>query len=249
MTPGKDLTSDARSRPSQSPRTPLRRRFWHLSRIRIWSRIRPEYILGPDSLGRIAPQVAGAKPGFEEGAEAHHGVPRRRRTRQAGAVLLPQPGNGADPCGCLQSRSWSAGEAIGGTGSVVLPGATERQADAILGQVEYEAKITWNEAAASLIRCRCLYQLLVNIIALCMLLLALCLTAGVIYGMMRLYRRRFGTLEEDEAMTTLHLTGPASNALHANPLGQDCFSTGGQTFVSALTQKTGRPINGLSWRV
>jgi hypothetical protein len=24
---------------------------------------------------------------------------------------------------------------------------------------------------------------------------------------MRLYRRRFGTLEEDEAMTTLHLTG------------------------------------------
>jgi hypothetical protein len=27
------------------------------------------------------------------------------------------------------------------------------------------------------------------------------------YAMMRLYRRRYGHLEADEAMTTLHLTG------------------------------------------
>jgi hypothetical protein len=30
--------------------------------------------------------------------------------------------------------------------------------------------------------------------------------AGLIYAGMRLYRRRFGSLEADEAMTTLHLT-------------------------------------------
>ena len=30
-----------------------------------------KYLLGPGSLGKIAPQLAGAQPGFDEGAEAH----------------------------------------------------------------------------------------------------------------------------------------------------------------------------------
>jgi hypothetical protein len=35
----------------------------------------------------------------------------------------------------------------------------------------------------------------------------LCLVAGLIYAAMRIYRRRYGTLETEEAMTTLHLGG------------------------------------------
>jgi len=33
------------------------------------------------------------------------------------------------------------------------------------------------------------------------------LLGGLVYAAMRLYRRRYGTLEAEEAMTTLHLTG------------------------------------------
>ena len=33
------------------------------------------------------------------------------------------------------------------------------------------------------------------------------LVGGLVYGGMRLYRRRFGSLDAEEAMTTLHLTG------------------------------------------
>ena len=41
-----------------------------------------------------------------------------------------------------------------------------------------------------------LYQLLVNIIVVSLLLIGSCLTAGIIYGMMRLYRRGSGRLKK-----------------------------------------------------
>jgi hypothetical protein len=39
------------------------------------------------------------------------------------------------------------------------------------------------------------------------ILTGLCTLAGLIYAGMRIYRRRYGQLEQEEAMTTLHLTG------------------------------------------
>jgi hypothetical protein len=90
--------------------------------------------------------------------------------------------------------------------AVVLPGAGEAQGNAILDQIKYQGKILWNEPPPPNPVPK-LYSLLMSIIIASLILVALCLTAGLIYGMMRLYRRRYGTLESDEAMTTLHLTG------------------------------------------
>jgi hypothetical protein len=52
-----------------------------------------------------------------------------------------------------------------------------------------------------------MYQLLLNIMYMSIALSVLCLVAGLIYAGMRIYRRRYGSLEAEEAMTTLHLTG------------------------------------------
>jgi len=68
------------------------------------------------------------------------------------------------------------------------------------------------------------------------------------YAMMRLYRRRFGKLEEDEAMTTLHLHGwvkplafkaqPAwmsqRRSLSITYVGSNKFSTCGNLFSTGL---------------
>jgi hypothetical protein len=89
---------------------------------------------------------------------------------------------------------------------VVLPGATQAQADTLLSRVQYQAKITWNDSPPPG-QIKPLYRLLLNILYMSVLLSVLCLVGGLMYGGMRLYRRRFGTLESDEAMTTLHLTG------------------------------------------
>jgi multisubunit Na+/H+ antiporter MnhC subunit len=90
--------------------------------------------------------------------------------------------------------------------AVILPGASERQGEAVLDQVKYQAKILWNEPPPPS-PVPTLYKLLVNIIIVSLILAALALTAGILYGLMRWYRRRYGTLDEDEAMTTLHLNG------------------------------------------
>ncbi len=90
--------------------------------------------------------------------------------------------------------------------AVVFGNASEQTADTLLSRVEYQAKITWNDTPPPP-PIKPLYALLLNIIYASVLLSALCLLGGLIYAGMRIYRRRYGQLEANEAMTTLHLSG------------------------------------------
>ena len=90
--------------------------------------------------------------------------------------------------------------------AAVLGPASDDDADTLLSRVGYEAKITWNESPQPS-PVKPLYQLFLNILYMSGLLSVLCLTAGLFYAGMRVYRRRYGTLDADEAMTTLHLRG------------------------------------------
>jgi hypothetical protein len=90
--------------------------------------------------------------------------------------------------------------------SVVFGAATDEQADTLLSRVQYEAKVTGNDVPPPS-PIKPLFQLLINIIYLSIVLSGICLLAGLMYAGMRIYRRRYGTLEADEAMTTLNLRG------------------------------------------
>ncbi len=167
------------------------------------------YVLGPVSLQAFAPELAGAKPGFDQGAEAqvaeykvrdslppvrlaifYYATPEMARMHAARFKLVP---------GAHVKRSGVLVPVVFG------PGADE-QADTLLSRIQYEAKIVWNDVPPPS-PIKPLYQLLLNIMYLSIILSALCLLAGLIYAAMRIYRRRYGTLETDEAMTTLHLRG------------------------------------------
>jgi hypothetical protein len=165
------------------------------------------YILGPVSLRSVAPELAAANVGFDEGAEAHYTAYRV----PGGTVKLVLFDYASPEMARIHTVDFKLvpGAQVKRSGvlvAVILPGASERQGEAVLDQVKYQAKILWNEPPPPN-PLPTLYALLVNIIVVSLLLIALALTGGIIYGMMRLYRRRFGTLEEDEAMTTLHLSG------------------------------------------
>jgi multisubunit Na+/H+ antiporter MnhC subunit len=164
------------------------------------------YILGPDSLRAMAPELANANPGFDQGAEAHF-TAYRVNGGVAKLVLFDYPSPEMARLHTVNFKLVSGAEVkrSGVLVAVVLPGATAEQAGAVLDQVRYQAKILWNEPPPPN-PVPTLYKLLVNIIIISTILVALCLTAGLLYGGMRLYRRRYGTLEEDEAMTTLHLS-------------------------------------------
>lgn len=166
------------------------------------------YILGPVSLNAFAPELASANPGFENGAEAqvadyrigkenkpvrlvlfYYATPEMARIHTAN--FKRQPGLSVKRSDVLVA--------------LTLPPATPEQSDTLLSRVQYEAKITWNDSPPPS-PIKPLYQLLMNIIYLSLILAAICLLAGLFYAGMRIYRRRYGTLEADEAMTTLHLT-------------------------------------------
>src|ERR1700685_775344 len=167
------------------------------------------YVLGPVSLQAFAPELASAKPGFNEGAEAqvaqytvagspnplhlaifYYLTPEMARLHSVNFKLLPN------------THVKRSGVLL----PVLFGPAADSQADTLLSRIQYEAKITWNDIPPPS-PIKPLYQLLLNIMYLSIILTALCLLAGLIYASMPIYRRRYGQLEQDEAMTTLHLTG------------------------------------------
>lgn len=163
------------------------------------------YILGPASLKQFAPELVSAEAGFEQGAEGYlasyhvdgspvrlvlfyYPTPEMARLHSIQFKLIPNT--------VVKRSSILIAVALGGT---------EKQADDLLARVQYEAKITWNDAPPAN-QVKILYSLFINVIIVSCILVALCTLAGLFYASMRIYRRRYGTLESDEAMTTLHLS-------------------------------------------
>lgn len=167
------------------------------------------YILGPASLDAFAPELASSQPGFDEGAEAQ--VAEYRVGESAEPVHLalfyyPSPEMARLHETAFQKIPNTHAKRSGVLLGVVFGPATDAQAAALLGQVQYKAQIIPNPQVP-LSPIKPLFQLLMNIMWLSIVLCAICLTAGMMYAGMRIYRRRYGTLAAEEAMTTLHLTG------------------------------------------
>lgn len=166
------------------------------------------YILGPESLKAFAPQLGAlAQAGFDQGAEAQVAEYKSATGTTLHLAIFYYPTPEMARLHLPQFKQIPAvhtkrsGVLVGS----VFGGASDQQANSLLSRVEYEAKVTWNDIPPPN-PIKPLYQLLWNIIYLSGVLVALCLLSGLIYAGIRLYRRRFGTLEEDEAMTVLHLT-------------------------------------------
>jgi hypothetical protein len=167
------------------------------------------YILGPASLAAFAPELTSAKLGFEYGAEAQIAdyviKPGEKPVRLA-IFNYATPEMARLHSVELRTLSDVHVKRSDVLVAVTLPPAPAEQSDTLLSRVQYEAKITWNDTPPPS-PIKPLYQLLLNIMYLSILLSAICLVAGLIYAGMRIYRRRYGTLESEEAMTTLRLSG------------------------------------------
>jgi hypothetical protein len=167
------------------------------------------YVLGPISLKAFAPELGSTDPGFNQGAEAQlaeYRLPNSSSPVRLALFYYPSPEMARLHTVKFKQVPDAHVKRSGVLVAIVYGGATPSQADTLLSRVEYEAKITWNDTPPPS-PIKPLYRLLINIIYLSIILSAICLLGGLIYAGMRIYRRRYGTLEADEAMTTLHLTG------------------------------------------
>lgn len=167
------------------------------------------YIIGPVSLKAFAPELDGTNPGFEQGAEAQvaeYKLPNSTAPVRLALFYYPSPEMARLHAINLKLVPGAQARRSGVLVAVVYGNATQVQADTLLSRIEYEAKITWNDSPPPS-PIKPLYRLLMNIMYLSLVLSGLCLLAGLMYAGMRIYRRRYGNLESEEAMTTLHLTG------------------------------------------
>ena len=167
------------------------------------------YVLGPASLQAFAPELTSAHPGFDQGAEAQvadYKVTGNGEPARLALFYYPSPEMARRHVTDFKRVPNSYVKRSGVLVAIVFGTAATAQADALLSRVEYEAKITWNDTPPPP-PIKPLLQLLINIVYLSLILSGICLLAGLIYAGMRIYRRKHGTLEADEAMTTLHLTG------------------------------------------
>lgn len=167
------------------------------------------YLLGKDSLSQFGGELSSLDPGFASGAEgqiAAYTLPGAKTPVRLAIFYYPSPEAARIHVTALRKVAGAEVKRSGVLVGVVLPGATQQQADTLLSRVQYQAKITWNDSPPPG-QIKPLYRLLLNILYMSVLLSAVCLLGGLIYAGMRVYRRRFGNLESEEAMTTLHLTG------------------------------------------
>jgi hypothetical protein len=104
---------------------------------------------------------------------------------------------------------------------------SDSDAKSLLGMVNYEASVAWNQAEDHQVRE--LYSLLLNIVILCAILGALAIVAGIAFGgvrvlMKRLYPERVFDRPEQMEFISLHLGGSSaevspSRATDAGPRG------------------------------
>jgi hypothetical protein len=161
-------------------------------------------------LDAFAPELKGVNLGFDVGAEGEVASYKSGSGKPVRLALLeyPTPDMARRYAAAVEKVPGMGVKRSGALVAAVLPPAPKEQADALLGRVQYEAKIVWNEEpSAGPSPVQTMYQLLINIIYLSCILSAICFLAGLFYAGMRVYRRRYGNLESEEAMTTLHLTG------------------------------------------
>jgi len=166
------------------------------------------YVLGVESLRAFAPELSSINPGFNQGAEAEvaqYDLGNNVLARLA-IFYYPTPEMARLHVPEFKTLPNIHIKRSGVLLAMVFGGATEAQADTLLSRIEYEARITWNDVPPPS-PIKPLYRLLLNILWMSIALSSLALFAGLIYAGMRIYRRRYGNLESEEAMTTLHLTG------------------------------------------
>jgi hypothetical protein len=166
------------------------------------------YVLGPASLNAFAPELSAAKPGFDQGVEAQTASYQILETSPPVRFAIfdyPTPEMARLHLPSFQRLPGVRAKRSGVLIAVVFGPGAEAQAAVLLDRVQYEAKITWNEVPPRS-PIKPLFQLLINIVYLSVLLSLICLLGGIIYGGMRIYRRKYGTLEADESMITLNLS-------------------------------------------
>jgi uncharacterized protein DUF6599 len=193
-----------------------------------------KYATGPAALSALSAPVSANQVDFGSSSEvtlARYDTPSGEATLML--ISYPTPQMAAehlkkiDPAHQQQGQPQGGVTTIGNAGNffykrtgpiiaIASGPASDSDAKTLLGLVNWEANVTWNEATDSH-EVRDLYQLILNIVVLCAILAGLAIIAGVAFGglrilMKRLYPNKVFDRPEQMEFISLHLTDTASQS-------------------------------------
>lgn len=181
------------------------------------------YILGPVSYSAFAPKLAQVDPGFNEEVEAQvadYRVGRSRRPIRLVLFYYPSPSMARQHLPAFEKIPGVYAKRSALLLGVIPSSGTPQEAQTVLKQVQYKAKIVMDAATIpGPNSVKSLVTLIVNLIILSALLACVCILGGLIYAGMRIYRRRYGKLDSSEAMTTLGLSDRWHETVNATKAG------------------------------
>jgi hypothetical protein len=165
-----------------------------------------KYVMGPAALAALAPPVSADLVDFGTSSEVSLG---RYNTPSGEAMLMlisyPTPQLAADHLRRIDAahglaRPQSGASAIScvgpfcdkrtGTIVAIATGPISDDLKSLLGTVNYEASVTWNQATDQH-EVRDLYMLVLNVVILCAILGGLAIVAGVAFGGIRILMKRW----------------------------------------------------------
>jgi hypothetical protein len=166
-----------------------------------------KYAMGPEALTALAPPVSADLVDFDKSSEV---AMRRYDTPSGEATLMlisyPTPQMAADHLRRIDvahglARPQSGASAIACAGSfcdkktgpivaIVTGPISDSDAKSLLGMVNYEARVTWNQPTDQH-TVHDLYLLVINVVILCAILGGLAIIAGVAFGGFRILIKRW----------------------------------------------------------
>lgn len=167
------------------------------------------YIVGPDSLAAVAPQIPPSTAAFHFNAEAElakYGTPGKETT----LVIFNYPTMemARDRLPHFQQVPGAVVKRSGPLVAVALNPSTPDDAERLLSRVKYQAEVTQSEHVPTLKDNP--VNLFWNIIILCLILAGVCLLGGLMVGGLRILFHRGGASGDGDDMISLHISGPPS---------------------------------------
>ncbi len=162
------------------------------------------YIMGPVALERFDPGIPPSTAAFHIGAEGQLGTFLTPKGEMKLVIFsYPTPQIARERLVDFQRISGAIAKRTGPLVALIVAPASLDDAERLLGQVRYEASITWSERVPT--RRDNIGNLVINAFELIGILLAFFVVAGLSYGGLRAFRSRSGSAGGAEAVISLHL--------------------------------------------
>ncbi|MDP8980247.1 MAG: hypothetical protein M3O35_06625 [Acidobacteriota bacterium] len=164
------------------------------------------YILGPASLQRFEPALPAQAAAFQFGAEAQTGRYRSKTGDLDLAIFsYPTPGMARQQAAEFQKLPGTVVKRTGPLVAVVTGVQDPSAAQKLLANLQYEANGSWSVPIPLIIRPQTAGQIVMGAITLAGIIIAFCFLSGLVFGVTKLLRHRYGPSDAGGAMILLHL--------------------------------------------